>query len=181
MTLDANAREEHRLMMRQLQENDGPFVDEEGNAIRRNARYYPERLENGETRAELLARSKGLLMMSPEKWTDTQKERAEILFREFPDIKTAFSLTHSLRMISRRGVLRSKVLSACIHGTRRSVISATNRSMILLPPCTTVRMRSLTILSIALPMHQQNPSMQRSSISEHNSEVLLTVSSFSSD
>lgn len=57
MTLDANAREEHRLMMRQLQENDGPFVDEEGNAIRRNARYYPERLENGETRAELLARS----------------------------------------------------------------------------------------------------------------------------
>lgn len=99
MTLDANAREEHRLMMRQLQENDGPFVDEEGNAIRRNARYYPERLENGETRAELLARSKGLLMMSPEKWTDTQKERAEILFREFPPIKTAFSLTHSLRMI----------------------------------------------------------------------------------
>ncbi|TMO59172.1 DDE transposase, partial [Pseudoalteromonas aurantia] len=64
-----------------------------------NARYYPERLENGETRAELLARSKGLLMMSPEKWTGTQKERAEILFREFPDIKTAFSLTHSLRMI----------------------------------------------------------------------------------
>ena len=99
MTLDAHAREEHRLMMRLLQENDGPFVDEECNAIRRNARYYPERLENGETRAELLARSKRLLMMSPEKRTDTQKERAEILFREFPDIKTAFSLTHSLRMI----------------------------------------------------------------------------------
>ena len=39
------------------------------------------------------------LIMSPDKWTDTQKERAGILFREFPDIKTAFSLTHSLRMI----------------------------------------------------------------------------------
>ena len=36
------------------------------------------------------------VMMSPEKCTDTQKERAEILFREFPDIKTAFSLSHSL-------------------------------------------------------------------------------------
>ena len=47
----------------------------------------------------MLARSKGLLMMSPNKWTDTQKERAEILFREFPAIKPAFSLTHSLRMI----------------------------------------------------------------------------------
>ena len=93
------AREEHRLMMKELAKNDGPWIDAEGNAIRRNARYCPERLENDGTRAELLARSKGLLMMSPDKWTETQKERAEILFREFPDIKTAFSLTHSLRMI----------------------------------------------------------------------------------
>ena len=99
MTHDANAREEHRLMMRGLQKNDGPFVDADGNPIRKNARYRPERLENDETRAELLARSKGLLMMSPDKWTETQAERAEILFREFPDIHTAFSLTHSLRMI----------------------------------------------------------------------------------
>ena len=99
MTRDANEREEHRLKMKELVKNDGPWVDSEGNAIRRNARYSPERLENDETRAELLARSRGLLMMSPDKWTDTQKERAEILFREFPDIKTAFSLTHSLRMI----------------------------------------------------------------------------------
>ena len=66
-TLDANAREEHLLMMRQLQENDGPFVDEEGNDIRRNARYYPKSLENGETRVELRARSQGLRMMSPVK------------------------------------------------------------------------------------------------------------------
>ena len=99
MTQDANAREEHRLMMKELAKNDGPWIDAEGNAIRRNARYCPERLENDETRAELLARSKVLLMMSPDKWTETQKERAEILFREFPDIKTAFSLTHSLRMV----------------------------------------------------------------------------------
>ena len=99
MARDANAREEHREKMRRLTENGGPFVDEDGNPIRRNARYSPERLENGETRAELLARSKGLLMMSPDKWTETHKQRAGILFREFPDIQTAFSLTHSLRMI----------------------------------------------------------------------------------
>lgn len=99
MTRDANAREEHRLMMRELKENNGPYVDADGNPIRKNAKYCPERLENGETRAELLARSKGLLMMSPNKWTETQAERAGILFREFPDIHVAFSLTHSLRMI----------------------------------------------------------------------------------
>ena len=85
--------------MKELARNDGPWVDGEGNAIKRNARYCPKRLENDETRAELLARSRGLLIMSPDKWTDTQKERAGILFRGFPDIKTAFSLTHSLRMI----------------------------------------------------------------------------------
>lgn len=99
MTQDACAREEHKLKMQELIKNDGPWVDENGNSIRRNAKYSPERLENGETRAELLARSKGLLMMSPNKWSETQKERAEILFREYPEIQTAHTLTHSLRMI----------------------------------------------------------------------------------
>lgn len=65
MARDAEAREEHRQKMRNLKKNGGPFVDEGGNLIRRNARYSPPKLENGETRAELLARSKGLLMVSP--------------------------------------------------------------------------------------------------------------------
>lgn len=181
MTLDAHAREEHRLMMRQLQENDGPFVDEEGNAIRRNARYYPERLENGETRAELLARSKGLLMMSPEKWTDTQKERAEILFREFPDIKTAFSLTHSLRMIfSQRCTKEQGAVS--LHSWYSKVGEFGNKAFNDIAAA--MYDREDEILNYFVnrsTKHQQNPSMQRSSISEHNSEVLLIVSSFSSD
>ena len=37
-------------------------------------------LKNNETKAELLMRSKYLLMVSPEKWTPSQRERAEILF-----------------------------------------------------------------------------------------------------
>ncbi|WP_440409260.1 hypothetical protein [Prevotella sp.] len=37
--------------------------------------------------------------MSPDKWTETQKGRAAILFREYPEIDKAFSLSHSLRMI----------------------------------------------------------------------------------
>lgn len=98
MTKDVNDREEHRLRMRELARNGGPWIDDDGNPIRRNAKFYPKRLENDETRAELLARSKGLLMMSPNKWTDIQKERAEILFREFPAIKTAFSLSLSLSL-----------------------------------------------------------------------------------
>ena len=38
-------------------------------------------------------------MVSPEKWTASQRERAEILFELYPDIEKAYSLTHSLRMI----------------------------------------------------------------------------------
>ncbi|MCF0168748.1 MAG: transposase [Bacteroidales bacterium] len=61
--------------------------------------YVPLRFENGDTRKELLARSRYLLYKSGDKWTDSQKARAEILFREYPDIKEAYGLSHSLRMI----------------------------------------------------------------------------------
>ena len=44
-------------------------------------------------------KTKYLLMMSPNKWTDTQKKRAAILFREYLETEKAFGLSHSLRMI----------------------------------------------------------------------------------
>ena len=62
----------------------------ERNPIRVNATYHPEKLENEEKRAEILARSKYLLMMSPDKWTDTQKECAAILFMEYSKIENAY-------------------------------------------------------------------------------------------
>lgn len=99
MTRIANEREEHRLMLKAFTDKGETPKDKECNPIRVNAAYHPEKLENGETRAEILARSKYLLMMSHNKWTDTQKERAAILFREYPKIEKAFSLSHSLRMI----------------------------------------------------------------------------------
>lgn len=62
-------------------------------------KYTPFTFENGDTRKELLARSRYLLFKSAEKWTESQKNRAAILFKEYPDIKRAYSLSHSLRMI----------------------------------------------------------------------------------
>jgi len=78
-------------------------INEETNAID-NARwekvgYIPIRFENGDTKKQLLARSRFLLFKSADKWTGNQKERARILFAQYPDIKEAYSLTHSLRMI----------------------------------------------------------------------------------
>jgi len=78
-------------------------INEETNAID-NAKwekkiYTPFRFSNGDTKKQLLARSRYLLFKSPEKWSQSQKQRAKILFAQYPDIKKAFSLTHSLRLI----------------------------------------------------------------------------------
>ena len=61
--------------------------------------YMPFRYTNGDTRKELLMRSRYLLFKSSNDWTKRQKERASILFKEYPDIKKAYGLCHSLRMI----------------------------------------------------------------------------------
>jgi len=78
-------------------------INEETNDIA-NARenqktYIAPIFNNGDSKKQLLARSRYLLFKSGEKWTPKQKERAKILFEQYPDIKKAYSLTHSLRMI----------------------------------------------------------------------------------
>lgn len=68
--------------------------------------YVPFRYANGDTRKELLIRSRYLLFKSANKWTDRQAQRAAILFREYPDIKTAYGLCHSLRMIFSKNTIK---------------------------------------------------------------------------
>ena len=61
--------------------------------------YVPVTYANGDTRRQLLARSRHLLFKSAEKWTASQKERAAILFEQYPDLKEGYNLVHGLRMI----------------------------------------------------------------------------------
>lgn len=61
--------------------------------------YVPYRLPNGDTAPELLTRSMYLLMKSADTWSESQKERARLLFEQYPDIKKAYGLSHSLRVI----------------------------------------------------------------------------------
>ena len=68
--------------------------------------YRPFRFANGDTRPELPIRSRYLLFKSADKWTERQKERAEILFGEYPDIKLAYGLSHSLRMIFSKDTIK---------------------------------------------------------------------------
>ena len=65
----------------------------------RGEEYNPHTFENGDTRRELLARSRYLLYKSPEKWSESQKVRATLLFTEYPDIKKAYDLAQWLRSI----------------------------------------------------------------------------------
>jgi len=78
-------------------------INEETNALENaklnKVKYIAPTFSNGDTRKQLLARSRYLLFKSGEKWNQKQKARAKILFELYPDIKKAYSLTHSLRMI----------------------------------------------------------------------------------
>jgi transposase len=73
--------------------------------IRLNERFKPEILDNGDTGVELLTRSRGLLRVSRNNWSDTQKIRAGLLFSLYPKIKEAYNLVDS-----RRNVFRMKTL-----------------------------------------------------------------------
>ena len=61
----------------------------------------PGRLENGDTRVELLARSRHLLFSTPDRWTESQRQRAGILFAQYPHLKDAYDLVGRLRAIFR--------------------------------------------------------------------------------
>ncbi len=78
-------------------------IDQENEAIEkaRNSKksYQPEVLDNGDTRRQLLARSRYVLYKNRNNWTSDQKKRADILFQLYPDIKEAYQLSQELNWI----------------------------------------------------------------------------------
>lgn len=65
----------------------------------KNGTFVPKEFSNGDTRKQLLARSRYLLYKAPNNWTENQLERSRILFAQYPDIKIAFDLVQGLRNI----------------------------------------------------------------------------------
>ena len=61
--------------------------------------YKPIQLNNGDTYKQLLARSRYLLFKAENKWTPSQRMRAEILFHYYPNLETAHKLTMQLKGI----------------------------------------------------------------------------------
>ena len=54
--------------------------------------WEPERMPNGETRPQIMARSRHIILMHRSKWNAQQQARAEILFRMFPKLEKAYNL-----------------------------------------------------------------------------------------
>lgn len=78
-------------------------IDEENKAIKeakkRKEKYVARTFENGDSKKQLLARSRYLLFKPQNKWVESQKIRAAILFKHFPDIKKAYELSMMFRNI----------------------------------------------------------------------------------
>ena len=56
------------------------------------------RLINGESRIEILTRSRYVLFKRPQDWTASQQKRANLLFETFPPLKAAYQLTLQIRL-----------------------------------------------------------------------------------
>lgn len=89
LTEEKNRREEQKTCERET---------------KKKARIKPKTYANGDTKKELLARSRYLLFSFREQWTESQKERAAILFSEFPEIEKAYDL-----MIRFRAFYQTKI------------------------------------------------------------------------
>ena len=61
--------------------------------------HEAERLGNGDTLKQLLARSRYLLFKNKHKWTPSQAQRAEILFQRYPALKEGYELSRELATI----------------------------------------------------------------------------------
>lgn len=76
-------------------------------------KYIPEVLENGDTLRQLLARSRYSLYKAEHNWTPSQRQRAELLFYRYPNIKEAYDLSMELGRIYNstkdKGVALSKL------------------------------------------------------------------------
>lgn len=95
---------------------------------RRNERFRPPVLSNGDTEVELLTRSKYALTQTCDKWSKSMKTRMKLLFEKYPKLKEAYDHVHRLRSIFRskldRDTAKTKIDAWC-----QSIASCTLREV----------------------------------------------------
>ena len=87
-------------------------IDEENELVmeaRKKRRVFPlKRFTNGDTKKQLLARSRYLLFKPPNRWTASQSERAHILFEKYPELKKGYDFTMMFRGIFESSKIREQ-------------------------------------------------------------------------
>ena len=109
--LASEAVQQQRIELRwEAMEFDNQQIEE---ARKKQEKYNPEILSNGDTHKQLLARSRYLLFKPKTKWTARQIQRGEILFNLYPTIEKAYNLAQELSYIfennTNKGVARLKL------------------------------------------------------------------------
>jgi transposase len=94
-------------------------LDQENSAITEaklnKTPFISREFSNGDTAKQLLTRSRFLLYKSPNKWSESQKERATILFEEYPEIKTVYYLSQKLRNIYNKHTDKTVAITKLAH------------------------------------------------------------------
>lgn len=133
--------------------------------------FIAETFSNGDSRKQLLARSRYLLFKKESLWSESQQKRAKILFREYPQIKKAYYLSMGLGLIFHQAHTADWLSRAWHIGMTRWIAQAfflLERS----PEPYRLIISILLIFSIGVPpMPPLNLLMQRSRLLEVNSEV----------
>ena len=94
----------------------------------RKQKYKPQELSNGDTKVELLTRSRNLLAQSGEKWGEHKKERAKLLFGLYPQMKEAYSLICKARDIFKRKITREEARTK-LHEWYKEISTCTFREI----------------------------------------------------
>jgi len=95
--LAIEAVQEERIRIRwEILEQENKIIEQAKN---QNKTYKPELLDNGDTKRQLLARSRYLLFKPKRKWTTSQITRAELLFKLYPNILKAYELSQGLSYV----------------------------------------------------------------------------------
>jgi transposase len=94
-------------------------LDRENEAITQaklnKTKFITEDFSNGDTAKQLLTRSRFLLYKSQYKWSESQKERAVILFKEYPELKQAYLLSQQLRNIYNNNTDKAVAITKLAH------------------------------------------------------------------
>ena len=96
---------------------------------RKNEQFRPRKLSTGDTVVELLTRTKYSLTQTPDKWSEKQKERMDLLFTMYPKIKQSYDVVNKLRAIFRSKTLTKETAREKLHGWYKTVNRCTIREV----------------------------------------------------